>query len=121
MSLTATPQKNGASTIAATIAIRTPALSTAMRGRRNRRHASSHGENCRAGRCAAANSAECDAGIEPAIEYVRDEVEQHDEAGEDEGHRHDDRGVIGKDRADDQRADAGDTEDLLGDDGAAKD
>src|ERR1700730_1631193 len=117
MSLTATPQNRGANTIAATITIRMPALSTAMRWRRKRRHASSHGENGRAGRCGnATNSAECDAGIEPSIKYVRDEIEQHDEAGEHEGHRHDDRRIIGKDRADDQRTDARDAEDLLGDD-----
>ena len=43
-----------------------------------------------------------------------------DEAGEDEGHRHDDRRVVGQHRADQQRADAGNAEDLLGDDGAAE-
>src|ERR1700716_3921565 len=103
MSLTATPQNNGANKIAATITNRMPALSTAMRWRRKRRHASSHGENGRAGRAGnAAKSAEGDAGIEPSIEHVRDEIEQHDEAGEHESHRHDDRRIIGKDRADDQ-------------------
>src|SRR5690349_22919633 len=122
MALMATPQTSGASTIAATITISTPALSTAMRWRRKRRHASSHGENGRAGRSTtAAKSAECDAGIEPSIEHVRDEIEQHDEAGEHEGHRHDHRRIVGKDRADDQRTDAGNAEDLLGDDGAAED
>src|SRR6266851_4240281 len=80
MSLMATPQKNGANKIAVTITIRMPALNTAMRWRRKRRQASSHGENRRAGRSTtAANSAECDAGIEPSIEHVRDEIEQHDE------------------------------------------
>src|SRR4029077_2349249 len=98
---------------AAIIKIRTTVLASASRWRRKRRHASSHGEKCRAGRCATCGTlAERDARIEPSIEDVRDEVEQDDEAGEHEGARHDPRRVVGRDRADEQRADARNAEDL---------
>src|SRR4029077_4155520 len=99
MSLIATFQTKGPSAIAAIIKTRTTALASASRWRRKRRHASSHGEKCRAWRCATAGTlAEGDARVEPSIEDVRDEVEQNDEAGEHEGHRHDDRRVVGEDR-----------------------
>ena len=69
---------------------------------------------------AAGASAESDTGVEPAIEDIGDEVEEDDEAGEHEGDAHHDRRVVGEDRGDQQRADAGHAEDLLGDDGAAE-
>src|ERR1043166_9573537 len=82
MSLIATFQTKGPSAIAAIIASRMKVLASARRCRRNRRHASRHGEKGRARRCGAATtSAERDARIEPSIEHVRDEVEQDDEAG----------------------------------------
>src|SRR5436190_6947878 len=121
ISLMATRQTNGPSAIATIIITRTMALANARRWRRKRRQASSHGENGRILRGAAATSAEGDARIEPSIEDVRDEVEQDDETGEHEGDGHDHRRVIGEDRADQQRADAGNAEDLFGDDGAAED
>ena len=61
-----------------------------------------------------------DARVEPAIEQVRDQVEEDDEAGEDEGDGHDHGRVVGEHRVDEQRADARDAEDLLGHDGAAE-
>src|SRR5690349_21016618 len=100
---------------------------TASTWRRKRRQVSSAGEIERALRgwtaatCAAAGaSAERDAGVEPAIEDVCDEVEENDETGDHEGDAHHDGRVVGKDRRDQQRADAGYAEDLLGDDGAAE-
>src|SRR5688500_3891485 len=96
-------------------------LASARRWRRNRRHASSHGENCRAlifG--VAVSSAVADAGIEPSIKNICDEIEQDHQNGGDEGHAHHDRRVVGENGADQQRPDAGNAEDLLGDDGAAE-
>src|ERR1043166_2128164 len=101
MSLIATFQTKGPSAIAAIIASRMKVLASASRCRRNRRHASRHGEKGRVRRCgAAATSAERDARIEPSIKDVRDEVEQDDEAGKHEGHRPDDRLFFGEDGAD---------------------
>src|SRR5882757_2567720 len=88
ISLIEAPQNSGAKRIAAIIAKRMNPLANASRWRRNRRHASRHGEKCRAGR-GAARSAERDARIEPSIEDVRDEIEQDDKAGEHESDRHD--------------------------------
>ena len=100
MSLIATRHTNGPNAIATIIVNRMMALAKASRWRRKRRQASSHGENGRTSRGAAATSAEGDARVEPSIEDVRDEVEQDDEAGEHEGDRHDHRRVVGEDRAD---------------------
>src|SRR5438105_414886 len=102
MSLMATFQTNGPSAMARIIASRMNVLANAILWRRNRRHASSHGENCRAGRCGVITSAEGDTRVEPSIEDVRDEVEQDDEAGEHESHRHDHWGVVGENCADQQ-------------------
>src|SRR3954465_6349901 len=114
MSLMATFQTNGPNAMARIIASKMNVLANAILWRRKRRHASSHGEKCRAGRCGAITSAEGDARVEPSIEDVRDEVEQDDEAGEHERHRHDHRRVVGEDRADTERAQAGGAGDLLG-------
>src|SRR5256885_15936031 len=88
MSLIATRQRKGPSAMAAIIASRMNVLANAILWRRKRRHASSHGEKCRAGRCSATTSAEGDARVEPSIKDIRDEVGQDDEAGEHEGDRH---------------------------------
>src|SRR3982750_2343006 len=79
MSLIATCHTNGPNAIARIMAARMMALAKASRWRRKRRQASSHGENGRSLRGAAATSAEGDARIEPSIEDVRDEVEQDHE------------------------------------------
>src|SRR5215470_19494524 len=56
--------------------------------------------------------------VEPAVKKVGHEIEDDDQAREHERDGHDHRRVVREDRADQQRADAGDAEDLLGDDGA---
>src|SRR5688572_7113742 len=93
---------------------------TARWWRRKRRPTSAQGEVLRlrlaAGAGAASASAVADAGVEPAIEEVCDQVEEDHEAGEHEGHRHDDRRVVGEDSADEQRPDSRHAEDLLGHD-----
>src|ERR1051325_1195106 len=122
MSLIATRHTNGPKAIARIIASRIMALAKASRWRRNRRQASSHGENGRTLRgCTSGTLPERDARVEPSIEDVRDEVEQDNETGEHEGDRHDHRRVIRENRADQQRSDPGNAEDLLGDDRAAED
>src|ERR1700741_4468445 len=93
MSLIATRHTNGPSAIARIIASRMMALAKASRWRRKGSQASSHGENGRTLRGAAAISAEGDARVEPSIEDVRNEVEQDHEAGEHEGDCHDHRCV----------------------------
>src|SRR5262245_18081712 len=98
ISLIGTVQISGPTAIAATISSSTAALSTARRWRRNRRHASCHGEKRWRLRGAAgaaapgaptgvatdagAASAESDTGVEPGIEDVGDEVAEDDEARE---------------------------------------
>src|SRR5690349_4705689 len=115
MSLIATRHTNGPSPIAKIIMSRMTALAKASRCRRKRRQASTHGEYGRTLRVVTSGTLpERDARIEPSIEDVRDEVEQDDEAGEHESDRHDDRGIVGEDRADQQRAYAGNAEDLFG-------
>src|SRR5688500_10520280 len=104
----------------------TTAPVTASTWRRKRRQVSSAGEIERALRSWAAAttvagaSAERDAGVEPAIEDICNEVEEDDETGEHEGDAHHDGRVVGEDRGDQQRADAGYAENLLGDDGATE-
>src|SRR5260370_31606547 len=106
MSLIDTLQSAGPNTTASAMMMRMTAPATASRWRRKRRQASSAGETCGARpSLAAPGSAVSNAGVEPAIEEVCDEVKEDDETGEDEGHRHDDRRVVGDDRADQQRAD----------------
>ena len=77
----------------------TNALAKASLWRRKRRHASAPARGAPARRRAPRRVSGGDARVEPAIEHVRDEVEQDDEAGEHEGHGHDDRRVVGEDRA----------------------
>src|SRR4051812_27333021 len=126
MSLMATRQSSGPTVTTAMISPSTTMLTNASRCLRKRRHASRPGEVRRFGAASAgpasrAASTISDAGVEPAIQQIGDEVEQDDEGGEDEGDAHHDGGVVGEDRGDQQRADAGDAEDLFGDDGAAED
>src|SRR5947209_10839024 len=116
MSLIATFQSIGPNATINTITERTIRPSTARRWRRKRRHASAAGETLRsrgaaeaatgesatstpmpAGSAAAAFSAIADAGVEPAIEQVRDQVEEDDQAREHEGHGHDHRRVVAQD------------------------
>src|SRR5215510_11698754 len=107
MSLMATGHTVGPSTMAAIIATRTTALAKARRWRRNLRHASKPGETGRERlRPAGAASTEGDAGVEPSIQDIGDQIENDDEAGKDKSHCHDHRGIIGQDRTDQQRADA---------------
>src|SRR6202012_4412795 len=87
MSLICTRHSNGPNSTARIMADRITELATARRWRRKRRHASVHGVTWRAGglRRAAtgAPSAVGDAWVEPAIQQIRDQVEQDDQAGED--------------------------------------
>src|ERR1700748_3470252 len=105
MSLIGTRQMNGPSTTANVSTARITTLATAMRWRRNFRHASKPGETRRGRPCrGTAISAVGDAWVKPAINDVSEEVEDNDETGEHERHRHDDRRVIGKNRGDQERA-----------------
>src|SRR5262245_48114447 len=98
MSLIGTDQTVVPSRMASTMAIRMTPLATARRWRLNRRQASSPGENRRPlARPPAPISVEGNARIEPAIEDVGDEVEEHHETGEDERHGHHDRCIVGED------------------------
>src|SRR6516165_4276943 len=122
MSLIGTDHTVPPSKMASTIAMRMTPLATARRCRLNRRQASSPGENRRPlPRTPVPTSVEGNARIEPAIEDVGDEVEEHHEAREHERHSHHDGCIVGKDRADEQRADPGNTKDLFGDDGPPED
>src|SRR5438105_15688891 len=95
MSLICTFQKSGPNATISTIVARTTRPTTARRWRRKRRHASAASETSRrrGGATAAAitdarsaSLAVADAGIEPAIEQVGEEVEEDHEAGENERH-----------------------------------
>src|SRR4029453_9379709 len=119
---------SGPTSTATTMNTRIPAPMTASRWRRKRRHASAVSEvdGRRMGAAGAPVSAPArlsvrDAGIEPAIEEIRDQAEDHHQRREDEGDGHDHRGVVGENRADEEGADAGHAEDLLGDEGARED
>src|SRR5947207_13544575 len=108
MSLIATFQTSGPTATRTTIATSTVRPTTASRCRRKRRHASAAGETLRrrgAATLSATGLAIADAGVEPAIEQVGDEVEEDDEAREHERHRHDHRRVVAQDRIDEKRAD----------------
>src|SRR5436190_4154737 len=123
MSLIATFQTSGPIVTRSTMTTSTVRPTTASRCRRKRRHASAAGETLRrrgAATVSATGLAIADAGVEPAIEEVGDEVEEDDEAREHERHGHDHRRVVAQDGVDQERADAGNAEDLLGDDGAAE-
>src|SRR5882757_1185937 len=113
ISLIGMRQASGPSRTAAVSSARIATLTTAMRWRRNFRHASKPGEMWR-GRPSSGTMASTvgDAGIEPAIDDIGQEVEDDDETGEYERHRHDDGGVVGEDGGDQQRADTRDAEDL---------
>src|SRR5712691_119395 len=101
------------------MAKRTAAPNVASRWRRKRRNASRHSESAFVARAwgsgltsrsvgvtVAIGLAEGDPWVEPAVQEVGDQVEQHYQAGEDEGDCHDDRRVVGEDGADQQRPDA---------------
>src|SRR5260370_24062169 len=94
ISLIGTRHTSGPSRTASTITSSTTALPMASLWRRKRRHASRPGEKraLLAGlptmTAPAGGSAGRDAGVEPAIEDVGDEVEENDETGEHEGQGH---------------------------------
>src|SRR6478735_6145439 len=111
ISFTGSFQIQGPAMTAITITARISVPRSASWWRRKRRHASERGGFAGA-RAPASDSTVGDAGVEPAIEQVGDEVEEDHEAGEHEGHRHDHRRVVGEDRADEERADARHAEDL---------
>src|SRR5258705_1463456 len=114
---------------ASTMRTRTTEPKRARRWRRNRRQASAvSDEDFRRAavggapaKAPAAGLPVRDARIEAAIEDIRDEVEEDHQPREHEGDGHDHRGVVGEDGADEERADAGYAEDLLGDEGAGED
>src|SRR5437879_2410012 len=118
MSLIGTCQISGPRATASIISVRTTALATARRCRRNRRHVSRASET-RSARLTlpSPESTIGESRVEPAIEDVGDQVEEDNQTGEHERYRHDHRGVVGQDGADQQRSDAGDAKDLFGDDG----
>src|SRR5215471_15964519 len=121
ISLIGTRQSRGPIKIASASSVSTITLTAARRCRRKRRRASRPGEKRRSLRTGArATSTVGDAWVKPAIDDIGQEVEENDETGEHEGHRHDNRRVVGKDRTDQQRADTGNAENLLGDDGPAE-
>src|ERR1700731_2388265 len=111
ISLIGTRQISGPSRTAEVTTVRIITLATAMRWRRNFRHASRPGETRRrepsSGR---ATSTVGDAWVKPAIDDIGHEVEGDDETGEHERHRHDDGRVIGEDGRNQKRADARDAE-----------
>src|SRR6185437_8067847 len=119
----ATCQSSGPTRIASASSASTRTLMAARRWRRNRRHASPHGEKRRlrlAGRGASGASTIGDTWVKPAIDDIGHQVEEDDETGEHERHRHDDGRVVGEDGADQERSDPGNAEDLLRNDGAAE-
>src|SRR5215831_11620094 len=98
MSLIGTDHSVVPNRMASTMATRITPLATARRCRLNRRQASSPGENRRPlTRVPVRTSVEGNARIEPAIEDVGDEVEEHHEAREHERHGHYDRCIVGED------------------------
>src|SRR5262249_45027923 len=121
MSLMATGHRLGPNTIARIISNRMTAPASAKRWRRNRRQASNASDVERGRRAGAlVASSEGDAGVEPSIEDISDQVEQHHKAGKYERHRHPHRGGGGQDRAGPPPTGAGKSEDLLGHDGTAE-
>src|SRR5471032_2674676 len=88
MSLICSFHTSGPNATINTITESTTSPATASLCRRKRRHASAAGETLRmrAGATATGALAVADAGVEPAIEQVGDQVEEDDEAGEHEGH-----------------------------------
>src|SRR5882757_2556777 len=116
ISLIGRRQSSGPNRTADVSSTRITTLTTAMRWRRNFRHTSRPGEMRGLRPCSGtAISAVGDAWVKPAIDDIGQEVEDDDETGEHERNGHDHRRIIGEDRADQQRADAGDAKNLLGD------
>src|SRR4051812_28649874 len=76
MSLIATFQSSGPTATISTMIARTIRPATAILCRRKRRHASAAGETLRCRADAGAGLAIADAGVEPAIEQVGDQVEE---------------------------------------------
>src|SRR6476646_5274638 len=108
MSLIESFHSIGPNATISTMMQRTTRPRTASLCRRKRRHASAQGETLRRGSAAVATTlAIADAGVEPAIKEVGDQVEQNHQAREDERHGHDHRRVVAQDRVDEERADAG--------------
>src|SRR5215831_15804236 len=90
ISLMGTGHSHGLTSTAVTITARMIAPRKARRWRRKRRHASAPGRTSgRDGAPPAASSAVNDAGVEPAIHDVGEQVEEDDEAGEHERYGHD--------------------------------
>src|SRR5687767_12600783 len=121
ISLIGTCQRSGPSSTASAMKMRITAPATARRWRRKRRHASAQGEWLRLRLTGAGPPLTVrDAGVEPAIKDVGEQVAEDHQDREHERDRHDHRRVVGEDRADEERADARHAEDLFGDDGAAE-
>src|SRR6516225_5223494 len=117
MSLIGTRHNSGSNATASSIAAKMTVLAAASRCRRNRRQVSLPRETRSAPSMGSARAlAVGDARVEPAIKNVGDQIEQDDQASEHERDRHNNRRVVGQDRADQQRSDAGNAKDLLGDD-----
>src|SRR5512133_73628 len=93
ISLTATFQTSGPNTTSATITASTNMLTSASLWRRKRRHASRMSETLR-GLPGFTGLAITDAGVEPAIKQVGNQVEDDDQAREHEGDPHDHRRVV---------------------------
>src|SRR3974377_885691 len=98
MSLIGTCHKSGPSATAISIKPRMTALAAANRCRRNRAPVSKPGtgRSPRVRRSDRAQTGE-DAGVEPAIEDVGNQIEQDDQTGEYKGDRHDHRRIVGED------------------------
>src|SRR3984957_10880401 len=103
ISLIGTRQTSGPNTTADASTARITMLATAMRWRRNFRHASRAGEiRRRRPSSGTATSTVGDAWVKPAIDDVGQEVEDDDETGEHKRHRHHDRRVVGENRGNEQ-------------------
>src|SRR6266446_6649446 len=121
ISLIGTCHSSGPSTTARIIDARIATLATARRWRRKRRQASMPGDTCFLRTIAPTSKLSVgNARVEPAIENIRNQIERDDQTGKHERHRHDHGGIVGQDRADEQRSDARDAEDLFGDDGTSE-
>src|SRR5687767_15923576 len=117
MSLIATGHSHGPNSTASAMNPRMPAPASASRWRRNRRHASMPSETGFGSRSAPAAALTVgDAGVEPDIGDVGQQVEKDHEDRKHERDRHDHRGVVGANRRAQKRRDAGNAAALLGDD-----
>src|SRR6185436_8804044 len=96
MSLIATGHSHGPRSTASAMNARMKAPATASRWRRKRRQASMPSETCFGSRSAPAASLTVgDAGVEPDIGDVGEQVVEDHEARKHERDRHDDGGVVG--------------------------